>query len=101
MSVSKKKTDDGKVLSFFFSPTGSGFVPFDGKENQAETKRWSLDSESVSSYVSIHREHICEKEWSSVTSVLPGSTLTVSAGRWMKEPGTVVGSKLKDTMNVG
>lgn len=47
----KHTTDDRKVLSLIW-PTGFVFVPFDRKENQAETKRQSLDSESVSSYVS-------------------------------------------------
>lgn len=39
----------------FIWPTGSVFVPFDRKENQAEKReKWrSLDSESVSSYVSM------------------------------------------------
>lgn len=45
-------TDDWKVLSFIWT-TGSVFVPFERKENQEETKRWSLDSESGSSYFSM------------------------------------------------
>lgn len=47
-----KTNNKWKVLSFIRT-TGSVFVPFDRKENLADTKRRSFDSVSVISYISM------------------------------------------------
>lgn len=52
LSEKIKKTQPMTGKSFIW-PTGPVFVPFDIKENQAETNTRSLDSESVSSCVSM------------------------------------------------
>lgn len=72
-------------IESFIWTGGSVFVPFESKENQEETKRPSLDSESGSSYFFFSMSILCErarkKEWRTcvVLSELPGSAFTVSA----------------------